>query len=74
MQTYRWAYSLLRKAGLSAKYLYKRWGLEPTATDFIPKKEDIALLNSLDASILKVQHDFSAGPRNLSRKHYVTKR
>jgi len=74
MQIYRWAYSLLRKAGLSAKYLYKRWGLEPTAMGFIPEKEVIALLNSLDASILEVQHDFSAGHGNLSRKYYVTKR
>jgi len=73
LQFGRRKYKILRGLGINKKFLYEKLGICPLRMNFIPEKQVIKFLKSLNVKILKVEKDKRAGLLIKSRTYYVTK-
>src|SRR5436853_116075 len=55
-------YRLLRKAGISEQFLYRKLGLYPMSMICIPEKDIVAYLNAEGARVLEVVADNAVPP------------
>ncbi|MFQ5946809.1 MAG: hypothetical protein ACE5NC_11275, partial [Anaerolineae bacterium] len=65
-------YALLRKSGLSKKFVYERLRLSPIRMSSVPEDQVVALLDSLGGKVLQVQKRREIGLPE-SRAYVVTK-
>lgn len=66
-------YKILKKLGINKRFLYNKIKNIPLTMNSIPEKEVTEFLKSLNAKILKVEKDRSAGTLIKSRIYYITK-
>jgi len=66
-------YKILKKLGINKRFLYNKIKNIPLTMNSIPEKEVTEFLKNLNAKILKVEKDRSAGTLIKSRIYYITK-
>ncbi len=66
-------YRLLREAGISEQFLYRKLRLYPIHMTYIPEKDIVAYLNAEGARLLEVHADNAVPPPLRSCTYYVTK-
>jgi len=74
LQWQRRLYSVLRRLGVGAPFLYRRLRLQPMAMSFVPEPAVVRLLNSLGARVLDVETESAAVASGMKLTSYYATR